>query len=55
MAALGEYGAAIGGCNEPSPDEKEAWFFVSALRGRRRVLDLGCGPGSALPLVERVG
>jgi ubiquinone/menaquinone biosynthesis C-methylase UbiE len=51
MAALGRYGDIVDEAGEPAlsrDGEGEAAFFRSALAGRHRVLDLGCGPGFPL-------
>ena len=56
MATRGEYGTPVNaeGVLKLSHDgEIEAEFFRGALAGRRRVLDLGCGPG--FPLVVLSG
>ncbi len=59
MAASGEYGSPVNDAGETaSPQEgaDEAKFFRDTLAGRRRVLDLGCGPGvPLLTLAGRVG
>jgi len=51
IAASGEYGELVNEAGELtlSPDgRREADFFRSALEGRKRVLDVGCGPGFPL-------
>jgi ubiquinone/menaquinone biosynthesis C-methylase UbiE len=46
---LAAEGRLEGVSDSPSPDgEDEATFFRSALEGRKRVLDLGCGAGGPL-------
>jgi ubiquinone/menaquinone biosynthesis C-methylase UbiE len=51
MALAGEYGRPLSETGElalSADAEKNALFFQAALNGRRRVLDLGCGPGFPL-------
>ncbi len=54
---LAAEGGLEGVSDSPSPDgEHEATFFRSALGGRKRVLDLGCGAGNPLlALADCVG
>jgi SAM-dependent methyltransferase len=51
LAAAGDYGLLLNENEElalSADGENEAAFFRAALQGRRRVLDVGCGPGFPL-------
>jgi len=56
MAATGTYGPLLNEAGEiavPPDGLKEAAFFESVLGGRRRILDVGCGPGFPLVFLAR--
>jgi len=56
MAATGTYGALLNEAGEigvPPDGLKEAAYLESVLGGRRRVLDVGCGPGFPLVFLAR--
>ena len=59
IAGTGEYGLVLEeaeGVARLKEYDREALFFRSVLAGRKRVLDLGCGPGiPLLSLANRVG
>jgi len=59
LAADGEYGPLLNQAGElalPADGEKEAAFFRATLGGRKRVLDVGCGPGfPSVALAEVAG